>query len=269
MYNKNVRKTVFSLNINNYAPELRELTRPFFLHWVDKIGAKHYEIKTRKFPKLDIEMEKLQIYELSQKQDNDWNIYTDSDALIHPEFYDVTQHLTKDTVAHVGADMGHLRWKYDRYFLRDGRDIGSCNWFAVASDQCIDLWKPIDDLTYSEVLQNIYPIPQEMNGIIKAEHLITDYTLSRNIAKYGLKFTTIMEMNKKLGIPDSEFFFHIYLVPVAEKISQISNTIENWYIHSLGLDEEMCKNMMIEFAKQNPKERYKKAKDRIKQWKFK
>lgn len=126
------KKTVFTLNIDNYAPEITELTYPFLEHYAKRIGADFHVITERRFPGFPPVYEKLQIYRLAQEQANDWNIFFDSDALVHPDTIDFTQHLGKDTVAHNGSDMAAIRWTYDRFFLRDGRNIGSGNWLTIA-----------------------------------------------------------------------------------------------------------------------------------------
>jgi hypothetical protein len=95
-------------------------------------------------------------------------------------------------VLHHGVDMAAHRWNYDEYFLRDGRNIGSRNWFTVASDSCVDLWRPLD-ISLDEALRSIYPTVPELNGGITKEHLIDNYALSRNIAKFGLKATTFFD----------------------------------------------------------------------------
>ena len=194
MWQKSLKKTVYVLNVDDYAPEITEVTYPLIKHYAEKIGAEFYEIRERKFPGWPPVYEKMQIYQLAQEMGNDWNIYIDSDALVHPDCMDITNHLSKDTVAHNGRDPADHRWRYDRFFLRDGRHIGSCNWFTAASDWCIDLWKPLDDLTKEEAVANIYPVVNELNTVIIPEHLIDDYVLSRNIAKYSLKFTTFIFM---------------------------------------------------------------------------
>lgn len=228
MWQKNIKKTVFTLNVDNYAPEITRLTYPLIRYYANKIGADFHIINTRKFPDMPPVYEKLQIYELAQEMGNDWNIYIDSDALIHPETPDFTAHLSKDTVMHQDHDMASVRWKYDRFFLRDGRNIGSCNWFAVASDWCIDLWKPLDDLTFEECLGMINPTPNERNGGIEPGHLIDDFTLSRNIAKYGLKYISVQDMLKKLGIPGAGFFEHKYAITNEAKVASIQDTLVQW-----------------------------------------
>lgn len=220
-----IKKTVYTVNVGNYEPQITELTYPLLCAYADKIGADFHVITERKFPGWPIVYEKLQIHELGRG--SDWNIYFDSDALVNPEMFDVTNHLTKDTVLHNGKDMAGVRWQYDHYFMRDGRNIGSCNWFTVGSDWCLDLWKPLD-MTFEEASRNIHLTVAEHNsGMFKDNHLIDDYTLSRNIARYGLKFKTLVDVCADLGWrgPDgrgiSPFLYHLYNIPSKQKLQML------------------------------------------------
>lgn len=224
-----MRKALWTLNIDGYAPEITAMTYPLLRVYAAKIGAEFRVISERQFPDWPPVYEKLQIHELGREYD--WNIYIDSDALVHPDMFDVTDHLTKDTVCHNGNDMAGNRWKYDRYFRRDGRHIGSCNWFTVASDWCLDLWEPLE-MTLEEALQNIAPIVVERTLGITSRHLIDDYTLSRNIAKYGLKFETIQHLQHAKNIAGN-YLWHIYTVSVPEKVRQMREVLHRWEITRL------------------------------------
>jgi hypothetical protein len=231
MWQKEVKKTIFTLNIDGYAPEITSITFPLIHHWAKKIGADFYVIKDRKWPSFPPVYEKLQIYQLAQDMRNDWNIYIDADALVHPSMPDVTCMLKKDTVIHNGKDFASVRWHYDRYFWRDGRNIGSCNWFTVASDWCIDLWHPLDDITKEEAFENIFPtVNEENSGAMDRTHLIDDYTLSRNIAKYGLKFTTFLDLQKEwLGGPGG-FLWHRYAISNEQKVKEMGEVLRTWKV---------------------------------------
>jgi hypothetical protein len=225
-----MKKTVFTLNVNGFSPQITAITYPLLMFWANKIGADFHVITERKFPDWPITYEKLQIFELAQQMKNDWNIYIDSDAIVHPETLDWTAYLSKDTVAHNGSDMANVRWRYDEYFLRDGRNIGSCNWMTIASDWCVDLWRPLDDLTPEQAIKNIYPTVEELNTVITADHLIDDYTLSRNIARFGLKFKTFKEITAAMGLPEANFFWHLYTITVEEKIDLMKKVLDAWKI---------------------------------------
>ena len=215
---RSVRKTLYTLSINDYAPDITEMTFPLMKRWAHKIGAEFQIITERKFPHLPIPMEKLQIHELGKE--NDWSIFLDADCCVHPDMFDPTNHLRSDTVAHYANDMAGHRWRYDKYFRRDGRHIGSCNWCAIAPKDCHDLWHPLD-LTYEEAVANIFPVQVErVSGCLETDHLLDDYTLSRNIAKFGLKFKTIVSIIEELK-SGSGWLWHLYNIPHETKVRMI------------------------------------------------
>lgn len=227
MWEKGVKKTIYTLAVNNWQPQITELTFPLLKRYAAKIGADFKVINDRKFPDFPITYEKFQIFELGKQDGNDWNIYIDADALIHPETPDFTTYLKKDTVAHVGCDDALIRWKYDRYFLRDGRNIGSCNWFTMASDWCIDLWAP-PDITPDEMVANCFPtIEEELSGVVTSYHLIDDYLIGRNIAKYGLKFQKLADIIDE-HYKGSWFFWHQYTMQPEQKVIEMKNTLKQW-----------------------------------------
>jgi hypothetical protein len=227
MWERHERKTLFTLNVDHYASAITDLTYPLLRAWARRMGADFYIISERQFPAWPVPYEKLQIYELAQVQQNDWNIFIDSDALVHPDTPDFTTMLPRDTVAHHWVDMAAIRWTYDRFFRRDGRHIGSGNWLSIASDWCIELWKPLDDLTLQDALERIQPAEFERAAGIAPDHLLDDYVLSRNIAQYGLKFTTVKHLQEQHGCP-GEFFRHEYLKPTPEKVQVLTQTLKDW-----------------------------------------
>lgn len=227
---KALKKTLFTLNVEGYAPNITALTFPILQRYARKIGADFHVITKRKFPDMPVTYEKFQIYELAKQMENDWNIYVDADTIIHPDLMDITNHMSKDTVAHNDNDTADNRWRYDEYFLRDGRHIGSCNWFSVASDLCLDLWHPLEDITLEQAISNINPIERESNGLIVPSHLIDDYIVSRNIARYGLKFTTFKKILQGLGYQNPLFMYHLYNIPEESKLEMLKGTLLTWGI---------------------------------------
>jgi hypothetical protein len=235
------KKTIFTLNLNGYAPEITDLTYPLIEAYARKIGAGIYTITERKFPEWPLTYEKLQIFELAQQMKNDWNIYIDSDTLVHPDTPDLTAMLPRDTVGHYWSDYAPVRWKSDRFFERDGRKIGSGNWLAVASDLCVDLWRPLDDLTPQEAVANIFPtVAEQRSAVVERSHLIDDYVLSRNIAKFGLKFKRFKELFDEAGFEKGGYFFyHHYLYNAQQKVVELKKALRAWGIVELmGYDFE-------------------------------
>ena len=225
-----MRKTLWTLNIENYAPELCEFTYPLLKNYADKMGADFQIINERRFPEMPVVYEKLQIFYLGRG--NDWNVYIDSDAIVFPDMFDVTETLTKDTVAHYGRDFAYNRWRYDDFFRRDGRNIGSCNWFSIASDWCIDLWHPLDDLSLAQAVEAIRPIAKERMAGIVPSHLIDDYVLSRNIARFGLKFASVIDMLKARNDPGM-YVWHTHTETVQQKTAHARQAWET--LKPLGL----------------------------------
>ena len=223
-----MRKSLYTLNVDGYAPPITALTYPLLEHYARKIGAEFHVIDSRRWPKYPVVYEKLQIHNLAAKHGDEWSIYIDSDALVHPETIDFSCFIPKDTVAHNGNDMASIRWRYDRYFMRDGRNIGSCNWNTWASEWCRDLWTPLD-IPLEEAVSSIFATPHELNTVIVNDHLIDDYALSRNIARFGLKFTTLTEVQKRLGFGDDTFFFwHLYTDPIDVKVRKMGHVLRVW-----------------------------------------
>lgn len=254
-------KTVYTLNIGDYAPEIRALTYPLMRYYARKIGAEFVEIRERRYPEWPIVCEKLQIYDLARESGAEWNLFFDADALIHPEMIDWTAHIPKDTVAQNGHDFSSVRHRLTPYHLRDGRHISTCGWCTIASDWCLDLWHPPEDLTPDEVEDACFLTTREMGCGMLAEHLADDFIMSRNVARYGLKYTTLDEiirklfpplevekeqlgeyqgkktvLRRKVQEPIVHFFAHVYTVSEAEKVETLHKALDDWHVPDSMLD---------------------------------
>lgn len=221
-------KTLYTLNVDDYAPDICALTYPLLRRYAAKIGAEFVVIDQRKSPTLPPVYEKLQIFDLEQERRSDWILFFDSDAIVHPDMLDVTEVLPRDTVLHNGTDYAACRYIYDDYFRRDGRHISSCNWFTVASRWCLDVWRPLEDLTFAQAVARIRPTVIENTVGITADHLIDDFILSRNIARFGLKVKTFRELLAPLGLHESQFLWHQYTMPAEEKLRLIKQVLSAW-----------------------------------------
>lgn len=225
-----MKKIIFTLNIDNYEPKITELTYPLIQRYADKIGADFYVIKERKFPDMPVTYEKFQIYDLAIEMKADWVIFFDSDVLVHPDLFDVTTIVSPDTVLYNDKDFATCRWSSDRFFRRDGRHIGTCSWFSVCPIDCIDLWRPVDDLSLEEILNNIHLLNSEKVFGMDPEHLIDDYITSRNIAKYGLKHQTVMAYLKSIGRENERYYWHEYCISLEKKVELIKSVLSSWNI---------------------------------------
>ena len=224
-----VKKTVYTLCVDNYEPEITAITFPYLKAWADKIEADFHVITEKKHPEYPPVYEKFQIYDLAKEHDNDWNIFFDADALIHPDFFDVTSILNKDMTVSNGTDFSPHRFRPNKYSLRDGRMIGKGNWCAIASDWCIDYWRPLD-VPVEETIKNIFPTVPELAAGITPCHLIDDYTVTNNIARFGLKHTLIPELQKTHPMILQGHLFHQYLMPADQKVVMLKKTIKEWKV---------------------------------------
>jgi hypothetical protein len=227
------KKVVYTLALPGYPTQLTDLTFPWIKFYAAKIGADFHVINERKFPDWPPTAEKMQIWELGQN--NDWNIFIDADAVINPELFDVTAVVPKDTVIFTGLDMAAMRFRPNKYTLRDGRYIGACTWFVVCSDWTIDLWRPPEQ-TPQEVIAEIFPTNGErmcrigagMNGI-GPEKLIEDYICSQNIARFGLKHTTIEgHIKQRFGRMYDSYYWHQYTIFLDQKIIEALKIMTAW-----------------------------------------
>lgn len=224
-----MRKSIYTLNVDNYAPDICKLTYPLLKRYAQKIGAEFHVIGERKYPKLSPMMEKLQIHDIARERGDDWILYIDSDCLVHPDMMDVTEILPRDTVLCNGVDFASNRYEYDDYFRRDGRHIASCGWFTVASSWTVgDLFRPLDDLSYEDAVRRIKPFMREFRAGIKPDHLIDDFILSRNVARFGLKHRTFRDLLKEIGQVDVSYLWHEYTMTEGQKLTMMKKVLTVW-----------------------------------------
>lgn len=243
-----MKKTIYLLNIDNYAPEITAITYPFIRRYAKKIGAEIVEIKERLHPDFPPVYEKLQIFDLEKERQSDWIIYIDSDALIHPDMYDVTAMLPMDTVLQVGTDFSPNRSRPNKYMIRDGRWIGTCNWFTVFSRLTLDLYNPDIGMTREEIERECFPTQAE-TFVFDRQHLIDDYILTTNLARYGLKYKNLREWQKEMGMEPTSYFYHEYLIPNEEKVLRLKERMDEWLTNFPAIDLERTRKERAEKKK--------------------
>jgi hypothetical protein len=224
-----MKKVLWTLDVDNYLPEVTKLTYPYLRLYAQKIGAEFRIIDTRKFPKHAPVYEKLQIHELGGG--NDYNVFIDADALIHPDFFDITAMLPNDVCFHLREDFSPIRFRPQPEQIADGRFIGTCGWFAVSTKRTHIMWRPVDMLK-EEMDGNLFPTVGEKQHGITAEHLEDDFAVSLNIAKYGLKHFTYKDLADRCPRLDnnSSFWFHDYFLTPKGKEEKIKECIKTWGI---------------------------------------
>jgi hypothetical protein len=78
-----------------------------------------------------------------------------------------------------------------------------------------------------EAVSRIHPTAFERAAGITPDHLLDDYVLSRNIARFGLKFTTVQSVQEQQHCA-GEYFFHDYLKTADEKVVVLKQMLVNW-----------------------------------------
>jgi hypothetical protein len=177
-----MKKALVTLDIN-YNQEITKFTYPYMRKYAERIGADFIIINERKFPHLSCNMEKFQLYEIGANYD--WTIFLDADALVHPNCPDLTELYGKEYVIFNRHDYYPFRFKHNNYVRRDGRNIAATTWVCIFSDWTRHAWKPHNNP--EQFIDQINPMDLEKNFGYEPHHILDDYLVSRNIAKYGLK----------------------------------------------------------------------------------
>lgn len=169
------RNIVVTMCIGDYFPELMKITLSNLEEYAKRIHSDFYIIEERKFSDWPITYEKIQIYEISKKYE--WAAFIDADTLISKHFGNIFTRWGKDTISFNHNYYANTQIKRDKYFWRDGRNVGIAGNFLVASEWCNEIWQPQNDLSKDEILNNII-----------SPHIIDEYIFSRNLAKFGFKY---------------------------------------------------------------------------------
>lgn len=172
-----MKKTLFVLRVNNFRPDLCEYTIPTIRFWAKRNGWEYREINERFLPKAPVTYEKLQISWLGD--DSDWNLLCDADVMLKPTFLDPTSFFNPNTVGSSYGFAVSAKFKSNIYFERDGRNLGLSGGFILSSRLTHDLW----NLPHN--------FEEALDGTEKNPHLIDEYVISTNLARYGLKHSGV------------------------------------------------------------------------------
>lgn len=183
--------SIHILNIDNYFPELFDITFKSVERYASKINASINIINKRKFLDYPLLTEKLQIYDIGH--DYDWNMLIDADILIHPKTPNPFITFNPIYVGNKDEYKADRQFKIDKYFFRDYRNIGLSSCLIATSRLTHDLWKFPKDLTKNEIYENI----------LIDRKIVDEYVISRNLSKYGLKYKELFNIN------DYDMMFHL------------------------------------------------------------
>ncbi|MFM7858270.1 MAG: hypothetical protein ACKO96_41730, partial [Flammeovirgaceae bacterium] len=106
-----------------------------------------------------------------------------------------TEIYKKDCVIFNRYDYYPFRFKHNNYVRRDGRNIGATTWICIFSDWTRHAWKPHENP--EQFIDQINPMDLEKNFGYESKHILDDYLVSRNIAKYGIKVETFHQLIPK------------------------------------------------------------------------
>jgi hypothetical protein len=206
-------KKVWALRIGNYWPEMCSISMPLIQYWAEKNGWKFETISIRAWPEMPVTYEKLQVSFRGSHATH--NLLLDLDLLLRPDFVDPSQWIHPAFVASSYAFDALTMFKPDKYFVRDGRNIGIAGGCVYSTELTHEVWEPAYDLSGQQILEST-----------KRAHIADEFCLSRNLAKYGLKHTGISQD------PD-RYLVHIGAEGLsaeekAEKVKQAWNIIDDW-----------------------------------------
>lgn len=231
-----MKRAIVTLNIDNYDSSIRSVTYPLMKHYAYKVGAEFHEITERRYPDWPPVYEKLQMRDVIREGGFDRVMFMDADCLVYPDTPDWFTMIPEDTVACYGFDWAANRLRVDDdYFRRDGRMIGWAGWLTIGSRMCADLWTPLE-MSYEDALRNLFPTVKEVQMNMDAGHLIDDYCLSRNIARFGLKVTTIQAVMKQFA-QEGNWYWHRYDVPHDQKASYMQTVLNGGPVRNDGETE--------------------------------
>lgn len=189
-----MKKALVTTRVENYRPELCAYTMPNLKRYADAVGADFIEITERQFPKFHPAYEKLQVHEIARHYDK--TLLVDADMIIHPRLPSLIDSIPVDTVAlwqqYAIKHSSLTLWETagDPYFMRDGRNLGVVGCLVGCTRSTYDVFEPLPDTCESVQMQDKIYRPA----------IIDEYTMSRNVARYGLKISYPWFSQASIGV---------------------------------------------------------------------
>lgn len=199
---------VHVVNIDNYYPELFNLCIKTVERFCNNHNFNLNIITKRKWPKWPILTEKLQVYDYGL--DYDWNLLIDADILVHPNTYNPFKYFDPREVGNKDEYKANMQLRLDKYFIRDGRNLGLSGCVLATSRLTHDLWEFPTDLSKDEII----------NNILQERKIVDEYVISRNLAKYSLKYRELFP------VKDYDLLYH--LGSYAQDENKILDLAKEW-----------------------------------------
>jgi hypothetical protein len=169
-------KCVHTVAIGDWRPDLCAITLPNLERYAKRIGADFHVIRTAKFDKQGYppNYERLQVFEDGRQYM--WNLVIDADFILHKDFEDPTLRLKPCEMASLYYVQASHYFQWNKYFERDGRNLGIADSFVVSSWNTHDAWTPLD-VDFEEAKKNCKRDPRQ----------VSEFCVSLNVARFGLK----------------------------------------------------------------------------------
>ena len=231
-----MKKLLVTLDIN-YDKEITKITFPYMKEYAEKIGADFYIITKRKFPNLDINLEKFQLYDICENYD--WTIFLDADCLIDPNGKDLTELVENDRII-----VPSYNNPEHHFYSKNIEGKYNFNFYAPLfvlvfhknSRNCLKPYKnPLEycryikiDNTNKEMIKYLTSKKID-NQLIPKSWFLDEFLFNLNLHKYKIKTASIRDNFPQINIIAHTFFDKKF------KIQFLNNSIKRltnnniWY----------------------------------------
>lgn len=203
-----MKKLLVTLNIAVYDRDITSLTFPHMKEYAKNIGADFYIIAERKFPDLNVNLEKFQLYDICLNYDS--IIFLDADCLINPKGIDLTKLVENNRViiSSYNSPTHHFHSKNieKKYNLKYYAPFFFLV-FHKNSRNCVKPYKnPLDYYQYinfkSENKEFVkYFEDKNLPEIKKLDGIFLDeFLLTLNLHRYNIKTASLQEDFPELNI---------------------------------------------------------------------
>jgi len=211
---ENNKKCIHVIAINNWQPELCAITIPNLMAYAKKIGADFNLISETRFDGFPPNYERFQIWETGR--DYEWNFNIDADTILRHDCDDPTEYVPENCVASLyGIEIDHYFNTYnDPYFTRSGNKWGVADQFTLTNKLIHnDFWLPTE-MSFQETSKKCFKDPRQ----------VSEYILSRNMARFGLKHTGVLKDHNK----HYSLMFTTLKMSVEEAINKLKSKLKKW-----------------------------------------